>query len=140
MFSNVYNYIMKISFYTATEAAQKMGISKELMARYCREKRLSECIRKGHTWLIPAKALNNFRSIQREYKPGRPRKAGSSVFWREKHIPNTPEAIHIMATRSPSLIPHFFSKSATRIYIRSGRTKLEQIVRKAMIEGLYDKI
>ena len=129
---------MKVDFYTATEAAQKLHISKELMARYCREKRLTECIRKGRLWLISATALENFRNSQKNYKPGRPRRLSSSIFWRETQASNTREAIRILATRAPSLIPHFIPKTKTQEYIRHGKTKLERIVRKAMIKGLYD--
>ncbi|MBI1976566.1 MAG: helix-turn-helix domain-containing protein [Candidatus Omnitrophica bacterium] len=129
---------MEPNLFTATEAAHELGISKEVMARYCRQKRLVSCVRKGRIWLIPASSLKAFQQIQRKYKSGRPRKYPDGLFWRESHSPHAAQAVHILATRAPTWIPRLIPKSKTRTYIASAKTKLERIVRKTLINELYE--
>ncbi|MBI1871599.1 MAG: helix-turn-helix domain-containing protein [Chlamydiae bacterium] len=127
-------------FLTATEAAKKLGITKSLMARYCREKRLKQCLKKGHMWFIPLSSFDRFKKIQDGYSSGRPRKkVRYSIFWREQSIPSKEEAIPILFRRAPQLIPKMIPKSVAEKYACEGRTPLERIFRKSMIRGLYEK-
>lgn len=128
---------MDTDFYTATEAAKKLGISKELMARYCRQKRIGSCVRKGRIWFIPASSLKIFQNIQRRYKSGRPMSRFPAIFWREPLYPDLESAVHILATRAPFMIPKIVPKTNTKNYISSAKTKLEKIIRETMINALY---
>ncbi|MBI1882671.1 MAG: helix-turn-helix domain-containing protein [Chlamydiae bacterium] len=141
LFKIVYNKIMmKNVFLTATEAAARLGITKSLMARYCREKRLKQCLKKGHTWFIPLASFDRFKKIQGHYSSGRPQKiAPYSIFWREQSIPSKEEMIPILFRRAPQLIPKMIPRSVAEKYVRKGRTLLERIFRKSLIRGLYEK-
>ena len=126
-------------YLTATEASKALGLSKERMACYCREGRLKDCARKGRMWLIPRASFEAFKENRTHYKPGRPfRNKMLSVFWRENECPSQKKAIDILATRSPQWIPKIIKRSTADLYVRSGRTRLERIVRKNLIQGLYD--
>ncbi len=130
---------METEFLTATEAALQLGISKERMACYCRQGRLSHVTRKGKIWFIPKSELEKFRRARQHYKVGRPaRHAFPSVFWRERKRPHEDEVLHILLNRAPDLIPKMIQRSVVNRYIRDGRTRLERIVRKHLIQGLYE--
>lgn len=129
---------MEDNFLTAAEASKQLKVSKELMARYCREGRLQGCFRKGKIWLIPRNSLEKFQQIQKRYKPGRPRqKAFNPIFWRENSVPNPEEAIQILLGRNPRLIPRMIPRSVSYRFARHGRTRLERTVRQSLLEGLY---
>jgi len=131
---------MKDNFLTAKEASKKIGISKERMARFCREGRLADCFQKGKIWLIPINSLEAFNQARRMYRPGRPRQNPlPSIFWRENQTPGQEAAIQILLKRSPHLIPKLIQKSVAWRFARSGRTRLERIVRRSLIQGLYEQ-
>lgn len=124
--------------YTATEAARALGRSLELIARYCREGRLPGSQRKGRCWLIPGASLERFRAAHARYRRGRPPRPDPSVFWREACLPPVAARARILATRDPAAMPRWVSRRAARAFAREGRTRLEQRVRMAMVEGLYE--
>ncbi|NQU10237.1 helix-turn-helix domain-containing protein [bacterium] len=126
-----------MDIYTATEAARTLQISLEMMTRYCRQGRLPGSQRKGRCWLIPGPALERFRAAHAGYRRGRPARPDPSVFWREPIPPAAAARAQILATRDPSAMPQWVSARAARQFARDGRTRLERLVRAAMVEELY---
>ena len=56
----------------APTAAARMGVTKELIARYCRQGRIPGASLVSGVWVIPAGGLGRFVKEHKKFKPGRP--------------------------------------------------------------------
>ena len=56
----------------APAAAARLGVTKELIARYCRQGRIAGAALVSGVWVIPAGGLNRFVKEHKKFKPGRP--------------------------------------------------------------------
>lgn len=124
---------------TVAQVAERMSLSKELIARYCREGRFSGSMLLGRLWLIPADSVSEFEATHRHYTPGRPRKPDDRwVLWRERgrRVTEVSKAA-AFALRAPALLPGSVSRKAAAAYASLGRTPTERAARKAMMDALY---
>lgn len=130
-----------MDIFTVAQVAGRMALSKELIAKYCREGRFSKAALKGRMWLIPADAVAEFEKAHREYGPGRPRKIDSRwVMWRERgRKAQAVSRAAAFATRAPAFLPERVSQRAAMAYASLGRTIAERSARKAMMDALYDR-
>ena len=128
-----------MNIFTAAQVAGRMSLSKELIAKYCREGRFPGARMMGRLWLIPAAAVGQFEDAHRKYAPGRPRKTDDRwVMWREggRKVTGVSKAA-AFALRAPALLPGRVSRKAAEAYASLGRTGAEQAARKAMMDALY---
>lgn len=130
-----------MDIHTVDGVAEKVSLSKEIVAKYCREGRFKGAELRGRMWLIPDDAVRQFELDHKGYAPGRPRKSGDRwVLWRERgeRVPELAKAA-AFALRAPALLPKNVSRKAAEAYVSLGRTKTERAARRAMMEALYDR-
>ena len=130
-----------MDIFTVAQVAEGMSLSKELIAKYCREGRFLNAVLKGRMWLIPAIAVAEFEKSHRKFRPGRPRKIDARwVMWRERgRKAQAVSRAAAFATRAPALLPEHVSRKAAMAYASLGRTNVERAARKAMMDALYDR-
>ena len=124
---------------TVAQVADRMSLSKELIAKYCREGRFPGAEMRGRLWLIPAATVGQFEDAHRKYARGRPRKMDDRwVMWRERgrRVTGVSKAA-AFALRAPALLPGRVSRKAAEAYAALGRTNTERAARKAMMDALY---
>ena len=124
---------------TVAQVADRMALSKELIARYCREGRFPGAEMRGRLWLIPTEAVGLFEDAHSRRAPGRPRKMDDGwVMWRERgrRVAGVSKAA-AFALRAPALLPGRVSRKAAEVYASLGRTNTERAARKAMMDALY---
>lgn len=63
----------------APEAARRLGVTKELISRYCRQGRIAGAALVSGVWMIPGTGLRRFVKEHKTYKPGRPAMRRSAV-------------------------------------------------------------
>lgn len=56
----------------APAAAARIGVTKELIARYCRQGRIAGAALVSGVWMIPAGGFSRFVKDHKKFKPGRP--------------------------------------------------------------------
>ena len=56
----------------APAAAARMGVTKELIARYCRQGRIAGAALISGVWVIPSGGLRRFVKEHKKFRPGRP--------------------------------------------------------------------
>ena len=126
---------------TVAQVAERMSLSNELIAKYCREGRLAGAELRGRIWLIPAASVVEFEDAHDDYAPGRPRKLKDGwVLWREggRKVTGAAKAA-AFAVRAPSRMPENVSRRDAEAFASLGRTKAERTARKAMIDALYGR-
>lgn len=130
-----------MDIHTVAGVAGMLFLSKEIVAKYCREGRIKGAEIRGKMWLIPDDAVRQFASEHKGYKPGRPGKTRDGwVLWREhgRRVPEVAKAA-AFALRAPALLPGNVSRKAAEAYASLGRTKTERAARIAMMKALYDR-
>lgn len=130
-----------MNIHTVTAVAERLSLSKEIVAKYCREGRFAGAELRGRMWLIPDESVGQFVLDHKGYAPGRPKKMRDPwVLWRE-HGRDVPELAKAAAfsLRAPSRLPENVSRKAAEAYASLGRTKTERAARHAMIESLYGR-
>ncbi|OGH60494.1 MAG: hypothetical protein A3G34_16345 [Candidatus Lindowbacteria bacterium RIFCSPLOWO2_12_FULL_62_27] len=126
---------------TGPDAAKVIGVSEELVAKYCRQGRIQGAALKGRTWLIPRESVAQFVEIRKQYRPGRPpldRRLAGAILWRERPgRMSAADRAKTISTRLPALLPATVSREACRKFVNASKTRLQKIARQAMMDELY---